>query len=115
MISDSTLERLLSFRRERDWEQFHTFKNLAVSIALEAGELLENVQWVSDADVPRVISSRREEISNEVADIAIYLTYLAYDLGISIDDCVQGKLAINEKKYPVDKAKGRADKYDQLR
>ena len=114
MINDSTLQRLLAFRRERDWEQFHTFKNLAISVSLEAAELLEHAQWTRDADMEGVTSSRREEICNEIADIAIYLTYMAHDLGLNMDDCVRKKLALNEAKYPVAKSRGRSDKYDRF-
>lgn len=115
MISDMTLQRLLAFRKERDLEQFHTFKNLAISITLEAAELLEKVQWTPDPELRAVISARRNEISDEIADIAIYLAYMAHDLGLHIDDCVRAKLATNEEKYPVEKAKGRSDKYDRLK
>ena len=114
MISASTLQRLLAFRRERDWEQFHTFKNLAISVSLEAAELLEHVQWTREADVGSVVSSRHEEICNEIADIAIYLTYMAHDLGLDMDDCVRKKLALNETKYPIDKPRGRSEKYDRF-
>jgi NTP pyrophosphatase (non-canonical NTP hydrolase) len=114
MISDHTLERLLSFRDERDWRQFHTFKSLAVSISLEAAELLEIVQWVPDSNVADVVSKQKAQICNEMADIAIYLSYLAHDLGVDLDVCVQKKLLINEEKYPLDKAKGHATKYDRL-
>lgn len=115
MISDKSLQRILAFRKERDWEQFHTFKNLAISITLEAAELLEKVQWTPDPDLDEVVSERRKEISDEIADIAIYLSYMAHDLGLDIDDCVRTKLAMNEEKYPVEKAKGRSDKYDRLK
>jgi NTP pyrophosphatase (non-canonical NTP hydrolase) len=115
MISEHTLKRLLSFREERDWQQFHTFKNLAVSISLEAAELLETVQWVPDSDVSDVVSKRKAQICNEMADIVIYLAYLAHDLGVKLDDCVQKKLSLNEEKYPIVKSKGHATKYDRLR
>ena len=114
MISDHTLKRLLSFREERDWQQFHTFKNLAVSIVLEAAELLEIVQWVPDSDVSQVVTKQRDSICNEIADIAIYLHYLAHDLGVDLEECVQKKLLLNEEKYPVDKSKGNATKYSRL-
>lgn len=113
MISDDTLQSLLAFRRDRDWEQFHSSKNLAVSISLEAAELLEHFQWTSDTDVAGVAAGRREKIGNEIADIAIYLTYLSHDLGLDLDKCVRAKLAINEQKYPVDKFRGVSRKYDQ--
>ncbi len=114
MISDSTLQRLLAFRRDRDWEQFHTFKNLAASVSIEAAELLELVQWVPDAQVARVAEERNAEIRAEIADVAMYLMFMAHDLGLDLDACVREKLAANEAKYPVEKAKGRSDKYDRL-
>lgn len=114
MISEHTLQRLLSFRRERDWEQFHTFKNLAASVSIEAAELLELVQWVPDADVARVTAERNAEVRAEIADIAMYLTFMAHDLGLDLDACVREKLAENEAKYPVEKSRGRSDKYDRL-
>lgn len=113
MITTETLEQLIKFRKERDWEQFHTFKNLAVSISLEAAELLEHVQWTADNKVSSTISKNLDEVSSEIADIAIYLTYMAYDLGVDINQAVQKKLLVNEMKYPVDKSKGNAQKYDQ--
>ena len=114
MISAETLEKLLNFRRDRDWEQFHTFKNLAVSITLEAAELLEHVQWTADGQVLDAVTKKIDEVSAEMADIAIYLSYMAYDLGVDLEHAVQKKLLINEAKYPVEKAKGTALKYDQI-
>jgi NTP pyrophosphatase (non-canonical NTP hydrolase) len=115
MLNDNTLERLLAFRQARDWEQFHTFRTLAVSISLEAAELLEFVQWVPDAALGEVVSKHKPQICDELADIAIYLQYLAHDLGVDLDECVRRKLQANEEKYPVDKSKGNAAKYDRLR
>jgi NTP pyrophosphatase (non-canonical NTP hydrolase) len=114
MISAETLEKLLKFRKDRDWEQFHTFKNLAISISLEAAELLEHVQWAADSQVADTVARKINEVSAEIADIAIYLSYLAHDLGIDLEQTVQKKLLTNEAKYPVDKAKGTALKYDQF-
>lgn len=114
MLSDDTLKRLLAFREERDWRQFHTFRNLAVSISLESAELLEFVQWVADADVPGVVEDRKAEICDEIADISMYLAFIAHDLGVNIDECVRKKLAANEKRYPVEKSRGIATKYDRL-
>ena len=114
MITVETLEKLIRFRKERDWEQFHTFKNLAVSISLEAAELLEHVQWTADNKVSSTVSKNLDEVSAEMADIAIYLTYMAYDLGVDLNLAVQKKLLANELKYPVEKSKGIALKYDQL-
>jgi NTP pyrophosphatase (non-canonical NTP hydrolase) len=115
MLSSETMQRLLAFREQRDWAQFHTFRNLAVSVSLESAELLEFVQWVPDADVPGVVEDRKAEICDEIADIAMYLSFLAYDLGVDIDECVRKKLSVNEQRYPVDKARGVATKYDRLK
>jgi NTP pyrophosphatase (non-canonical NTP hydrolase) len=114
MINSETLEQLLRFRKDRDWEQFHTFKNLAISISLEAAELLEHVQWIADSQVSDTIAEKIDEVSAEMADIAIYLSYLAHDLGVDLEQAVQRKLIANDAKYPIEKAKGSALKYDQL-
>lgn len=114
MIDSDTIEKLIEFRKERDWEQFHTFKNLAISLTLEAAELLEHVQWTADGEIASVVEQKHDEISSEMADIAIYLTYLAHDLGINLDEAVKKKLLVNAVKYPADKAKGNALKYDRL-
>lgn len=113
MLSPSMLLAALDFRRERDWEQFHTPQNLAIAISVEAGELLEQFQWIV-APQSRPAEERMAAIQQEVADIAILLSYLASDLGIDIDTAVQHKLALNAKRYPVDKSRGTATKYDKL-
>lgn len=115
MISEDTLKRLLAFRAERDWQQFHTPKNLAASVAIEAAELLEIFQWTAEAGLAETVSKKREPIEHEIADVAMYLQFLAHDLGIDIDACVQKKLAINETNYPVAQARGSSAKYDELR
>lgn len=114
MINPELMQQLLAFRRERDWEQFHTFKNLAISISLEAAELLETVQWIPDAEVAQTVQQNREPICNEIADIAIYLAYMAHDLGVDLDRAIQAKLALNAQKYPVAKSRGSVRKYDRL-
>lgn len=114
MISSTTLEKLLKFRKDRDWEQFHTFKNLAVSISLEAAELLEHIQWIADDQVQNIVREKRSEIAAEMADIAIYLTYVAHDLNIDLESAVREKLQSNERKYPVEKARGNASKYTEI-
>jgi NTP pyrophosphatase (non-canonical NTP hydrolase) len=103
----------LDFRRARDWEQFHTPQNLAIAVSVEAGELLEQFQWVLSPDA-RPAQARMASIEQEVADIAMLLSYLAYDLGIDVDAAVQRKLALNEERYPVEKSRGTATKYDAL-
>lgn len=109
MVSDSTLQALLQFRRERDWEQFHTPRNLAVAIAVEAGELLEQFQWATSDSAPPG-SEATTALRHELADVAILLTYLAHDLGIDLDSAVQEKLARNAARYPIEESRGSAVK-----
>lgn len=111
----SILEQLLKFRRERDWEQFHRPKELAISIVLEAAELLEEFQWRTDEETKKHIEEGgRENIKDEVADIAVYILLLSHDLGIDLTDAIKEKLKKNAEKYPVEKSRGSAKKYDKL-
>lgn len=106
-MTDLSVRKLLAeFVGERDWAQFHTPENLAKSIAIEAGELLECFQWAADADEARV----REEL----ADVLTYCTLLAAKLGLEPEQIILEKLAVTRQKYPVDKARGRSAKYDAL-
>lgn len=114
MISTSLMEKLLTFRAERDWEQFHNLRTLSTSIALEAAELTEFTQWAKDSQVAAIAEEQHAEIAREVADIAILLSYLAHDLGIDLEKAVAEKIEFNAKRYPVEKSKGSARKYDRL-
>lgn len=114
MLSEALRQRLLEFRADRDWEQFHNLRTLSTSIVLEASELLEHTQWIRDSELDEVVKKRRSLIEQEVADIVILLSYLVNDLGIDIEKAVEEKLRANAVKYPVDKAKGSAKKYDEL-
>lgn len=102
------------FRDERDWMQFHNPKNLACSIAIEAAELLEHFQWKTPEESASLSAEQREEISHEVADILAYLIEFADNLGIDPIQAIRKKMALNAAKYPVEKARGSAVKYDQL-
>lgn len=114
MLTRELLEALLKFRREREWERFHTPKNLSAAIVVEAAELLECFQWTADSDLEKLITEERQAIEQEVADITILLSYLCNDLGIDLDEVVQRKLELNRSKYPVELARGTAKKYDHL-
>lgn len=114
MISDALKQELLRFRNEREWKQFHNLRTLSVSIALEAAELMEFTQWTNDQDVTVVATEQRQRISEEIADIAILLTYLVEDLELNLEAEVQRKLEINARKYPVELSKGSSRKYDKL-
>jgi len=106
--------KIMKFRDERDWMQFHDPKNMAVSIILEASELLEHFQWKTKEEVEKYIAQNNTEIKDEIADIALYLFELADNLGISLISAMEEKLKKNEAKYPVEKAKGKHTKYDKL-
>ncbi len=114
MISNDLLAELLAFRQKRNWEQFHKPKDLAISLSIEAGELLEIFQWKTNEEVVSLIASEsKQRIHDEVADIAIVLSYLCHDLGIDLNSAVRSKLEKNETKYPVHKAYGNSRKYDE--
>lgn len=103
-----------TFRDERDWMQFHNPKNLAISISLEASELLEHFQWKSPEESEAHAIAAREEIADEIADVAVYVIELADNLGIDLEQAIHAKLAKNAAKYPVAKAKGSSKKYTEL-
>jgi NTP pyrophosphatase (non-canonical NTP hydrolase) len=106
--------RLRKFRAERNWERFHTPRSLAVSVAIEAGELLEQFQWVSDEEVANHVEKRRDSIQEELADVAIYLVQLSDVLGISLAEAIEGKISLNESRYPAAAARGSSRKYTEL-
>jgi NTP pyrophosphatase (non-canonical NTP hydrolase) len=108
------LKKIRKFRDERDWMQFHDPKNLAISITIEAAELLEHFQWKNEKAVEQHVRDNREDISDEIADVALYLAELADNLGIDLIGAMENKLEKNARKYPVIKAKGVATKYDKL-
>ncbi|MBK1720407.1 nucleotide pyrophosphohydrolase [Thiocystis violacea] len=100
--------RLLQFARERDWEQFHSPKNLAMALAGEAGELLEHFQWLTEAQSAELDDEKRREVALELADILLYLIRLSERLGIDPIAAAEEKIAINERRYPVEKVRGDA-------
>jgi NTP pyrophosphatase (non-canonical NTP hydrolase) len=114
MVNDSVMTALLEFRRKRNWEQFHKPKELAAALSIEASELQEVFQWKTEEEVARLLSSpSREKVLDEIADIAIVLSYLCHDLDIDLNVAVLSKLNKNEAKYPVEKSYGNAKKYDE--
>ena len=106
MPTERTLNALARFVAERDWDQFHSPENLAKSISIEAGELLECYQWTSNPDQRRV--------EEELADVVTYCIHLANKLGVDLDEIVQSKLEKSAAKYPVELARGRMTKYTDL-
>ncbi len=107
-------EKIKKFRDERDWMQFHNHKDVAISLVLEAAEVLEHFQWKSKVEIDEYIKSGIEEIEDELADVATYLFELADNLGVDLGKAIQKKLEKNEKKYPVEKARGNHTKYNKL-
>ncbi|MGL4773470.1 MAG: nucleotide pyrophosphohydrolase [Clostridium sp.] len=99
-------KRVRKFRDDRDWSQFHTPENLAKAINIEAGELLEHFLWDNDFD--------KEKVSEELSDVMVYCLHMADALGVNIEDIIHKKMDKNEKKYPVEKAKGTSKKYTEL-
>lgn len=114
MLTKTLHQKLLEFRKARDWEQFHNPRNLATAISIEAAELLEPFRWTSEDQAREIVETRRVEIADEIADIAILLTYLAHDLSIDIDAAVATKIRSNAERYPVDRARGSNKKYSEL-
>lgn len=113
---DALRSALLKFRDERDWKQFHSLRNLIVSLNLEAGELLELTQWKSDAQIAALPegAAEREALSDECADVLLYLLLIADAAGIDLLEASRRKLEKNAAKYPVEKCYGSSEKYNRL-
>lgn len=106
--------RILEFRRERDWEQFHNVKDMAVSLSLEAAELLEFTQWRNGDELETHLTDHKEAIGHELADVLYWTLLIAHDLKIDLAEAFKRKMSLNEAKYPVSKAKGSSRKYTEL-
>ena len=106
-------QRLLMFAKERDWEQFHAPKNLAMALAVEAAELMEHFQWLSEAQSEALSEDKRQEVGYELADVFIFTMRLAERLGVDLPRLVEEKIEINAKKYPAEKVRGSAKKYTE--
>lgn len=111
MLRDETIQRVLKFRDDRDWRQFHTPKDLAISLSLEAAEVLELFQW-SGADLD--CAAKRDRLREELADVLSYCILMADVCGLDLDEIMNEKVSKNEAKYPVEKARGNAAKYTEL-
>jgi dCTP diphosphatase len=113
--SNTTLQdlkaRMAEFVRERDWEQFHSPKNLAMSIAIEAAELMEHFQWLTIEDSKNLTSEHMVDIGEELADIIIYSLSLSNTLGLDLSQTVLDKMEKNSRKYPSEKVRGKSHKY----
>jgi NTP pyrophosphatase (non-canonical NTP hydrolase) len=110
----SLTAKIKEFRDARDWKQFHNHKDLALSLVLEASEVLEHFQWKSPQEVEEHGKNNKEELADELADVAMYLFELADNLKIDLPKAMLNKMKKNALKYPVNKAKGRHTKYNKL-
>jgi NTP pyrophosphatase (non-canonical NTP hydrolase) len=106
--------RLAAFAAERDWDQFHNPKNLAMAVAGEVGELVEHFQWLTFEEARSLSAAARDEVALEAADVLLFLLRLCDKLDIDLGAAAERKLELNARKYPVAKARGRATKYDKL-
>jgi NTP pyrophosphatase (non-canonical NTP hydrolase) len=122
LLSDSTAtiselkHRVLAFARARDWEQFHSPKNLSMALAAEAGELMEHFLWATTEQSAAIARdpAKRQKIADEIADVVIYALEFANTTGLDLAAAIDAKMAANAKKYPVEKSKGRSEKYTEL-
>jgi len=111
---DELTSQIVAFRDERDWKQFHSPRNLAASISIEAAELLELFQWSSDESLEEDVDRVRPDLERELADVIIYALLLAHDTGVDVAAAIATKLGENAAKYPAEKAKGSRTKYTNL-
>ena len=112
-IEDLT-KKIIEFRNNRDWQQFHNSKDVALSLVLEAAEVLEHFQWKNENEMKDYIQSHKEAIGEELADVLYWVLLMSHDLGIDITEALEKKIEKNDKKYPIDKARGVSKKYTEL-
>jgi len=105
--------RLREFAEQRDWEQFHSPKNLSMALIAEAAELVEHFQWLTEEESALIQGDKLEGVRQELADVFIYLIRISDRLNVDLFDAVNNKIAINEQKYPVEQVKGKAKKYTE--
>jgi NTP pyrophosphatase (non-canonical NTP hydrolase) len=111
LFRENEIEQILNFQSERDWKQFHSPKNLAISLCLEAAEVLEVFQWTKDNNLPE---DKKMQLSEELADVYYYLLLLAHETDIDIKNAFEKKMQLNAERYPINKSKGTSKKYNQL-
>jgi NTP pyrophosphatase (non-canonical NTP hydrolase) len=110
---DDLQRQLRAFAEAREWERFHSPKNLAMAVASEAGELVDVFQWLSEEESRHLLEEDRRRATEEIADVLIYLLRLGDKLGVDLQEAIVDKMKVNEQKYPVDLAKGNAVKYNR--
>lgn len=107
-------KRIVDFRDARDWKQFHNPKDLAISLVLEAGEVMEHFQWKNKEEMDKYVIEHKNEIGDELADTLYWILLMSHDLNIDVIKCFEKKMEKNEQKYSVEKAKGKHTKYNKL-
>jgi NTP pyrophosphatase (non-canonical NTP hydrolase) len=107
-------KKIIAFRDARDWKQFHNPKDLAISLVLEAGEVMEHFQWKNEKEIAKHIAENKTAISEELADTLYWILLMSHDLDIDILKAVENKMIQNEAKYPIAKARGKHTKYNRL-
>ena len=111
---EDLVKRIIAFRDARDWKQFHNPKDVALSMVLEAGEVMEHFQWKNKEEIEEYVKIHKNEIGEELADVLYWVLLMSHDLDINILDALDKKIRKNEDKYPVEKAKGKHTKYNKL-
>ena len=112
-INDLT-KRIIAFRDARDWKQFHNAKDVALSLVLEASEVMEHFQWKNKEEIEKYVKSNKAEVSEELADVLYWVLLMSHDLKIDALEALEKKIRKNEAKYPVEKSKGKHTKYNKL-
>lgn len=105
---------IIAFRDKRDWKQFHTPKDLAISLLLESGEVAEHFQWKNEAEILEHLKKHKEELGEELADVLYWVLLMSHDFKIDLPKALKKKIATNENKYPVAKSRGKHTKYTNL-
>jgi len=107
-------EALVKFRDARNWKQFHNPKDMAISLSLEAAEVLEHFQWKSPGEIETYLKEQKGDVAEELADVLYWVLLMSHDLNVDIGEAFEKKMVKNEAKYPIDKAKGKHTKYTDL-
>jgi NTP pyrophosphatase (non-canonical NTP hydrolase) len=107
-------DKIIDFNQARDWKQFHNPKDLALSLVLEAAEVMEHFQWKNSEEMTEYLKNHKNDVGEELADVLYWVLLMSHDLDIDIKKAFIDKMIKNEAKYPIDKAKGRHDKYNKL-
>ncbi|MBN8548949.1 MAG: nucleotide pyrophosphohydrolase [Deltaproteobacteria bacterium] len=114
MKIEELTDSVVAFRDARNWKQFHTSKDMLLSLSIEVAELTEHFQWKSEDEIKEYLQEEREQVGNELADVLYWVLLLGHDLGIDLSAAFTRKMQQNEAKYPVEKSRGSAAKYDKL-